>query len=363
MNLTPSPLSTPGGVESPELDRAPAAAPSEDRLEMLLATLQAQAAELQQMHGRLMRMEEALHRFALPAQLASLSPHLRRNMLPNDDAASHKMLMQLWRSQASTRIGQAQLLESGFRVFSQNDEDGILLRIFSQIGTTNQYVVEIGSNCSGSDLGFPENLSTNLIVHHGWHGAILEIDEIECQRIRHFFAVNYTTRHFHAENVGHGGYFSPVVLQAEITPENVDEILKTAHHVSEPDLFIIDIDGGDHAVVERITAIRPRVMVVEFEKRFRDRHAVVQRDRAEFSRRWAQSGSVSLMAWEKLLIPRGYRLCAIGTCGFNAFYVRDDVADGRLDQITPTRAFDAHPILGNAPETLWLDPDDTWTPV
>jgi len=34
--------------------------------------------------------------------------------------------------------------DTGFRIFSQNDEDGILLFIFSVIGTTNKQCVEIG---------------------------------------------------------------------------------------------------------------------------------------------------------------------------------------------------------------------------
>ena len=248
----------------------------------------------------------------------------------------------------------------GFRVFSQNDEDGVLLRIFSHIGLTNKFVVEIGSNCSGSDIKIPENMSTNLIVNHGWHGVIFEIDQTECEHIRHFFARNYATKHFHIETNGKFRYFSPLIIQQAISPENINEVLLDAHNEPEPDLMVIDIDGGDYAIIRSMRTTRPRVLVVEFEKRFRDKYSVVQIDSAHFSKKWQQSGSTSLPAWEKLLASEGYALCAIGTCGFNAFFIRSDIAAGKFLPLTSRTAFDTHPILSGMSEDFWISPDETW---
>jgi hypothetical protein len=127
--------------------------------------------------------------------------------------------------------------------------------------------------------------------------------------------------------------------------------------------MIIDIDGGDYAVMQNLQVVKPRVLIVEFEKRFRDRYGVVQFDRANFSQRWQQSGTASLPAWEKLLGARGYNLCAVGTCGFNAFFVRHDVAAGKLSSITATEAFNSNPIFSKLSEDFWLTPDETWTAV
>lgn len=297
------------------------------------------------------------------AQLEKLSPHIRRNFLPNDSALAQKHLMATWAAD-SRPIGYIDLLSSGFRVFSQNDEDGVLLRIFSKIGLTNRCVIEIGSNCSDSDIDIPENLSTNLIINHGWHGVIVEMDSVECGRMRHFFARDFATKHFHVEgDAGRDGYFSPLVIEKAVSPQNIEQTLREAHHDNEPDLLILDIDGGDYAVAQSMTATRPRVLVLEFEKRFRDRHCVVQSDRANFSQRWAQSGAASLPAWIALMEPRGYTLCAIGSCGFNAFFVRSDVAAGRVLPLTAKEAFDGHPILSSVPEAFWLEPDETWQAV
>jgi hypothetical protein len=324
------------------------------------ALLKAQGLELSQLASQLKNMEARWDQGFSAGQLAMLTPRLRRNFLPNDNSSVQKQLMTMWRAGANSMIGYQDLLESGFRVFSQNDEDGVLLRIFSHIGQTNKYVIEVGSNCSGSDLGIPENLSTNLIVNHGWHGAIFEIDQTECHRTRYFFARDYATKHFHVTTNGQHGYFSPLVIQQAINPENIDQVLRDAHNEPEPDLMVIDIDGEDYAVMRSMSAVRPRVLVIEFEKRFRDRYSVVQFDSEHFSKKWPQSGAASLPAWEKLLTSQGYTLCGIGSCGFNAFFVRSDIAAGKFAPLTSANAFDAHPILSKVPEDFWLLPDETW---
>jgi hypothetical protein len=327
------------------------------------ALLQAQGLELARLGSNLKNMEERWNEGFSAGQLQMLNPRLSRNFLPNDAAVMQKNLMVMWRAGSAKTLTHRDLMDSSFRVFSQNDEDGVLLRIFSHIGQTNQYVIEIGSNCSGSDVGIPENLSTNLIVNHGWHGAVFEIDQVECARIRHFFARDYATKHFHFRTSGQSGYFSPLITQGAINPENIDQVLLDGHNEPEPDLMCIDIDGGDYAAIRSMSAVRPRVLVVEFEKRFRDRYSVVQFDSASWNKTWEQSGAASLPAWEKLLTSKGYALCAIGSCGFNAFFIRSDIATGKFLPVTSGAAFDAHPIYAKLPEDFWCLPDETWQPV
>lgn len=295
-----------------------------------------------------------------PAEMATLSPHFHRNFLPNDDSALQKILIATWRLATARVLNHVELVESGFRVFSQNDEDGILLRLFAHIGHTNRYAIEIGSNCSGSDVGIPENLSANLIINHGWHAAIFEIDAIECEKMRYFFARNHATRHFHWDRHTTNTYLSPLVIHKSISPENINQSLLDANSEAEPDLMVIDMDSKDYAVMQHLQAVKPRVLVVEFEKRFRERYSVVQFDPSNFNKHWLQSGTTSLPAWENLLGPRGYTLCAIGSCGFNAFFVRSDIANTKLSTLSAAEAFNSHPIFSSVPEEFWRVPDETW---
>jgi hypothetical protein len=295
-------------------------------------------------------------------QLTMLNPRFRRNFLPNDSAAVQKLLVLNWHNAKEIILSYSSLISSGFRVFSQGDEDGTLLRILSHVGAQSKMVVEIGSNCDNSDVGIPENLSTNLIVNHGWHGVILEIDAVECERMRYFFARDSSTKHFHRDDF-ESPYFSPIIQASEVTPSNINELLMAATKGQTPDLLVIDIDGGDYAVIESMSVVKPRVLVVEFEKRFRDRYRIVQNDRTNFGGAFPQSGAASLTAWTKLLAPRGYILTAISTGGFNAYFVREDVADGKVSSITAAQAFDEHPIFSKVDDNFWLSPDDTWLEV
>lgn len=298
-----------------------------------------------------------------PAAITKISPHFSRNFLPNDDSVAQKTLVSMWRAENKKVLRQNDFIESGFRAFSQNDEDGIILRIFAQIGTVNRCVVEIGSNCYESDVGIPENMSTNLIVNHGWHGIVIEMDQMECGHLQYFFARSYATRHYHGASHLGGSYYSPLIVQREITPENINETLLAVRCGKEPDLMVVDIDSGDYGVVDRLDVVKPRVLVVEFERRFRDRFSVVQPKSSNCSSRWQQSGTASLLAWDKLLQQRGYFLCAICSSGFNAFFVRRDVAVDKVEPITPGDAFNNHPVFSHVDDSYWKIPDETWQEV
>jgi hypothetical protein len=291
--------------------------------------------------------------------LVKSNHRFRRNFLPNDSSLSQKILITMWKSEQKKIIGYKDFLDSEFRVFSQNGEDGILLKIFTHIGSTNKNVLEIGANCSDSDIGVPENMATNLIVNHGWHGIIFEIDKEQCDHMQYFFARDFATKHFHYSIDSNSGFYSPLILPQEINPININDI---ADYLSDnkPDLMIIDIDGSDYEIVKNMESLQPRVLVVEFEKRFRDRYSVVQFDRKNFSKKWPQSGAASLLAWENLMASKGYTLIAIGTCGFNAFFVRSDIATDKFSPLNSRDAFNSHPILSQVSEDLWILPDESW---
>ena len=53
-------------------------------------------------------------------------------------------------------------------IFTKANEDGILLNIFTKIGTTNKLFIDIGSNdCINSNCA-------NLAFHHNWSGTFID---------------------------------------------------------------------------------------------------------------------------------------------------------------------------------------------
>ncbi len=75
----------------------------------------------------------------------------------------------------------------GFRLFSQNDEDGILLYIFSLIGTTNKKCLDIAF---ASPYGAN---TTNLICNWNWSGLLICGDTKEAETAQAFFTSNKDT--------------------------------------------------------------------------------------------------------------------------------------------------------------------------
>jgi hypothetical protein len=57
--------------------------------------------------------------------------------------------------------------DAGFRVYSQFEEDGIILYVLSMIGFKSKRVVEM---CCGSG---DECMATNLILNHGFDGVFI----------------------------------------------------------------------------------------------------------------------------------------------------------------------------------------------
>lgn len=154
--------------------------------------------------------------------------------------------------------------EVGLGVFSQNNEDGILLFIFAVIGMASKRCVEIGCDLTGSTVGIPEGNSINLIANFGFDGLIVDIDATKIGAIRHYFSQSLTTKHFHVPvQAGSSAlYYSPTLLAQKVTPENVNDILETAGFAGDIDLLSIDVDGADLSIWESVAVISPRVVIV-----------------------------------------------------------------------------------------------------
>jgi len=73
---------------------------------------------------------------------------------------------------------------------------------------------------------------------------------------------------------------------AFITAENINELMGT-WGTGEIDLLSIDIDGNDFHVWQTIRAVKPRVVVIEFNAKFPPPLAIVQEYRAD--NRWKRT--------------------------------------------------------------------------
>jgi hypothetical protein len=215
------------------------------------------------------------------------------------------------------------LRSSGFRIFSQNDEDGILHLIFAVVGADG-IAVEIG--CGDGE----ENNTTNLIVNCGWHALLIDADAANVEAARLFFGQNRDTR-----------FFPPVIRNVTVTSENVNTAV--AGYEGDIDLLSLDIDSIDYWVLHDLSAVRPRVMVVETPTIWGPTYArTVPNDP-----RWTHAANpdfygASLGAFDRLLRRRGYRFVGSSKYGTNSFFLRDGVGEDPFPAVPLEEGF-RHP--------------------
>lgn len=221
--------------------------------------------------------------------------------------------------------------EIGFKCHSQADEDGILLFIFSLIGVTNRLCAEI---CAGDGL---ESNTANLILNHGWHGLLVDGDRAKVERGKKFFAGSRRTY-----------VYPPKYLCEWITRDSINGILKSNGFGGSIDMLSIDLDGVDYWIWEAISISDPRVVVVEYQDILGPDRAWTVPYSDNFSGWTNQTqgmpnfAGASLSAFVKLAKSKGYRLVGTNRYGYNAFFVKNGLADDLLPTIDAVSCF-GHP--------------------
>jgi len=208
------------------------------------------------------------------------------------------------------------LLSFGFKGFSQNEEDGIIQEIFSRIGTTNKEFIEIGV---GNGL---ENNTLYLLLQ-GWQGLWIEGNLNFVEQIKNKFSFVINNR-------------ALIVKHAWVKKENINELISDKHKNNEEfDLLSLDIDGNDYHVLEAIEPLNARVIVLEYNSKYRPPVKWVMQYNPNHSFDESDYYGASLKSFEILLSKKGYKLVGCNLYGVNAFFIREDLMKNHfLDNCT-----------------------------
>lgn len=209
--------------------------------------------------------------------------------------------------------------EAGFRIFSQFDEDGIVLLLLAAIGMGPGRFVDLGAGD-----GIAASNCANLAFNLGFHGLFVDADEASIRRGERAYA--------HHEDTA---LWPPIFRHEALTRENVNGVVRESGFAGEIDLLSLDVDGNEYWLWAALECISPRIVVVETHVEFGMRPIVVPYDPGAGLSRGAhpQYAGASPLAMTRLAEQRGYRLVAGNRFGFNAFYVRNDLAPDRLPAI------------------------------
>jgi hypothetical protein len=195
------------------------------------------------------------------------------------------------------------LLSQRFRLTSQNQEDGLTIALFKEVGIGPRRFVEIGSGLSGGNSAF-------LVREWGWRGLMVDGGgETRMAQVGRRFP-------------------GATAVHAWVTRDNINALIADHGFAGEIDLFSLDLDGNDYWIWEAMTASSPRVVIVEYNSMFGPDRAVTIPYEPQFDRhkRHTIYYGASLRALQHLGAQKGYRLVAVEPGGINAFFIRQDLA-------------------------------------
>lgn len=199
------------------------------------------------------------------------------------------------------------------KVFSNMEEDGIILWLLSAIGCKKGVFLDIGSNdCINSNCA-------NLAFNFGWKGVFVDAD----RRLLNIGKKMYGLFKKHDLKF----------IQQSVSRENIN-VLKNYFDNAEIDLLNIDIDGDDYSIWEGLTSLSPKIVLIETKIEYGRHPIVVPADDNFASAEWG----ASLVSMTALATKKGYVLVATNGEGFNAFYLRRDVLASSGVKVLPVES-------------------------
>ncbi len=207
---------------------------------------------------------------------------------------------------------------AGFRVFSQFEEDGKLLYIFSVLGMNHKTFVEIGS-----DDGINSNCA-NLAFNFGWHGLYIDGNAKGIERGKKFYA-----------RYPHPFSHSPKFICAKVTRENINELVKQGGLNGDIGLLSVDIDGNDYWVWDALEIVQPQVVIIETHIEFGYNNIVVPYDaNYMYPGKHPEYHGASPVAMVNLGKKKGYRLVGANELGFNFIFIKNGLADELIPEVS-----------------------------
>ena len=200
----------------------------------------------------------------------------------------------------------------GYKVYSQNDEDGIIAEIFKRIETVDKKFIEFGVQNGLESNG-------HFLLHKGWQGLWLEGSPDYCKQIHNNFKEPITERQLN-------------VVNAFIDKDNINDLIVGGGMNGNIDLLSVDIDGNDYHIWKAINCVNPRVVCIEYNAKFPpDFEWVMKYDKSHI---WdgSDNANASLKSLEILGNELGYQLVGTNLNGVNAFFVKKELAKNLFAQ-------------------------------
>ena len=204
-----------------------------------------------------------------------------------------------------------------FKIFSQWGEDGIIQFLVSNLDICNKTFIEFGVE------DFFESNCRFLMMKDNWSGFVIDGSSKNIERLRSSY------------------FYWRYKIQSKasfITRENINSILDESGFDKNLGILSVDIDGVDYYVLEALESWTPCILIVEYNGIFGANRPVTVPYDANFNRGSKHYSNLyygaNLPAFLYLADKRGYALVGTNSVGSNAFFVRRDLLNDKVLEIT-----------------------------
>jgi hypothetical protein len=220
-------------------------------------------------------------------------------------------------SQLNSAKQSKRLADYEFKVFSQWGEDGIIQFLVSNLEIRNQTFIEFGVE------DFFESNCRFLMMKNNWAGFVIDGSSKNIERLKSSY------------------FYWKYNLQSKtsfITSENINSILDESGFEKDLGILSVDIDGVDYYVLNELERWMPSILIVEYNGIFGFSRPVSVPYDASFYRGNKHYSNLyygaNLPAFLHLANRKGYALVGINSVGSNAFFVRRDLLNDKVCEVT-----------------------------
>ena len=202
------------------------------------------------------------------------------------------------------------LINYGFKVYSQSDEDGIINEILNRISSTSKTFIELG-------VQEGDECNTLFLLKSGWKGLWVDMSS----------DLNALNKKF--------SKYLDIKLKFEkkkITSKNLNIILERNKDFlgNTIDLLSIDLSKNTYHILKNMNFYKPNIIVTEYNAKLRDSIEWV----SEYDENSIWDGTddfgASLKSFQLMLEYKGYKLVGCNITGINAFFVRNDLINEKF---------------------------------
>jgi hypothetical protein len=210
-----------------------------------------------------------------------------------------------------------------FKIFSQFGDDGIIQYLIKNVFIKNNTFIEFGVE------NYLESNTRFLLMNNNWKGFVMDgsykaINELRSQNW-------YWKYDLSAKDVF-------------IDKENINGLLRLTGY-SDIGLLHLDLDGNDYHIFSNLdlSELNPSIIILEYNSVFGNERAITVPYEKKFIRTKAHYSNLywgaSLPALQYLATQKGYVLVGSNLAGCNAYFIRKDLLNGKLKELSIKEAY------------------------